>query len=94
MNIDLRNNCIEAVVPVMVAFDKNKFAIQPLFKLTVFLYAAFFSAFKDEITQKKDCIIGFNSFVMLANDRFIHFLNRLKRPFAIANDIEVRKMII
>jgi hypothetical protein len=89
MNIDLRNNRIKAVVPVMVAFDENKLSIQPFLELTVFLYSTFFPAFKDEVTQKEDRIVGLNSFVMLANNRFIHFLRRFKRPLAITDDIEM-----
>ena len=58
-------------MPVMVAFDENKLAIQPLFELPVFLYPAFFPALKDEIAQKEDRIVGLNSFVVLANDRFM-----------------------
>ncbi len=94
MIIYLRNDRIKAIVPVMVAFDENKLAIQPLFELPVFLYSTFFPAFKDEVAQKKDRIVGLNSFVMLANDRFIHFLGRFKRPLAITDDVEMRKVII
>jgi hypothetical protein len=78
----------------MVAFDENELAIQPLFKLPIFLYSPFFPAFKDKVAQKENRIIRLNSFVMPANDRFIHFLSRLKRPFAIRNDIKMRKVII
>ena len=94
MNIYLRDDRIKAIVPVVVTFDENKLAVQPLFELPVFIYSAFFPAFKNEIAQKKDRIIRLNSFVMPFNDRFIHFLNRLKRPFAITDDIEMRKVIV
>ena len=94
MNIHLRDDRIKAIIPVMVAFDENKLAVQPLFELPVFPYSTFFPAFKYEVAQKEDRVVGLNSFVMLTNDRFIHFLCRLKRPLAIANDVEVRKVII
>src|SRR3989338_8821805 len=94
MNVYLRNNRIEAIVPVMVAFDENKLAIQPLFELTIFLYSPFFPAFKDEVAQKENCIVRLDSLIVLSDDRFIHFLSRLKRPLAISDDIEVRKVII
>ena len=32
MNVDLRNDRIEAIVPVMVAFDENKLTVQPLLR--------------------------------------------------------------
>ena len=94
MNIYLRDDRIEAIISIMVAFDENKLAIQPLFELPVFLYAAFFPTFKDEVAQKEDRIVWLNSFVMPFNDRFIHFFSRLKRPLAIANDIKMRKVIV
>ena len=81
-------------MPVVVAFDENELAIQPLFELPVFLYATFFPTFKDEVAQKENCIVRLNPLIMFADDRFIHFLSRLKRPFAIANNIEMRKMIV
>ena len=94
MNVDLRNNRIEAVVPVVVAFDENKLAIQSFFELSIFLYSALFSAFKNEVAQKENCIVRLNPLIVLSDDRFIHFLSRLKRPLAISDDIEVRKVII
>jgi hypothetical protein len=94
MNIYLRDDRIEAIISIMVAFDENKLAIQPLFELPVFLYATFFSAFKDKVAQKENCIVRLNPFVMPLDNRFIHFLSRLKRPLAIADDVEVRKVII
>ena len=94
MNIYLRDDRIKAIVPVMVAFDENKLAIQPLFELTIFLYSTFFAAFKDEVAQKENSIVRLNPLIVLSNDRFIHFLSRLKRPLAISDDIEVREMII
>jgi hypothetical protein len=94
MNIYLRDDRIKAIVPVMVAFDKNKLAIQPLLELPVFLYSTFFPAFKDKITKKENSVLGLNSFIMPFDDRFIHFLSRLKRPFAVGNDVEMRQVII
>src|SRR3989338_3182225 len=94
MNINLRNNRIEAIVPVMVTFDENKLAVQPLFELPVFLYPTFFPAFKDKVAQKENCIVRLNPLIVLSDDRFIHFLSRLKRPIAISDDIEMREMII
>ncbi|MEK7877171.1 MAG: hypothetical protein AAB325_13375, partial [Pseudomonadota bacterium] len=94
MNIHLRDDRIETIVPVMVALNENELAVQPLFKLPVFIYSAFFPSFEYKITQKEDRIVGFNSLVMFSDDRFIHFLCRLKRPLAIANDIEMRKVIV
>ena len=94
MNVDLRNYRIEAIVPVMIALNENELAVQSLFELPVFLYATFFPTFKDEVAQKENCIVRLNPLIMLADDRFIHLLGRLKRPLAISNDIEVRKVII
>jgi hypothetical protein len=73
----------------MVAFDENELAIQPLFELPVFLYSTFFPAFKDKITKKENCIVRLNPLIVLSDDRFIHFLSRLKRPLAITDDIEM-----
>jgi len=78
----------------MIALDENELAIQPFFKLPIFFHSAFFTAFEDEITQKEDCIVRLYPLIMPVNDRFIHFLSRLKRPFAIGNDIKMRKVII
>jgi hypothetical protein len=94
MDIDLRNDRIEAVVPVVVTFDENKLAVQSRFELSVFLYSTFFPAFKDEVAQKENCIVRLNPLIMFADDRLIHLLNRLKRPPAILDDISVREMII
>ena len=94
MDIHFRDDRPEAVVPVMVAFDENELAIQPLFKLPVFFDSPFFPTFEDEVSQKEDRIIRLNSLVMLSDNRFIHFLNCFKGPLAIADDIEVREMII
>jgi hypothetical protein len=38
----------------MIAFDKNEFAVQPLFKLPIPLDAAFIADLKYEISKKKD----------------------------------------
>ncbi len=94
MNIDLRNDRVEAVVPVVIAFDENKLAVQPLFKVSVFLLAAFFAAFKYKISEKEDSILRFHPLIVLADDGLVHLLDRLKRPVAIPDDIGVRKMII
>jgi len=94
MNIYLRNDRIKAIVPVVVTFDENKFAIQPLFELTIFLYTALFPAFKDEVAQKEDSILRLHPLIMLADDHLVHLLDRLKRPIAIPDDIEMREMII
>ena len=94
MNVDLRNNRIEAVVPVVVTFDENKLAVQPLFELSVFLYATFFPTLKYKVSEKEDGILRLDPLIMLANDCLIHLLDRLKRPVTIPDDIEVRKMII
>ena len=51
-----------------------------------------FPAFKDEIAQKKDGIVRLNLLVMPFDNGLIHFLSRLKRPLAISDDIEVRKV--
>ena len=77
MNVDLRNNRIETVVPVVVTFDENKLAVQPLFELPVFLYSTFFPAFEDKIAQKEDRIVRLNSFVLPFDDRF---MVRLRSP--------------
>src|SRR3989338_891366 len=94
MNIHLRDDRIKAIVPVMVTFDENKLAVQPLFELPVFLYPTFFPAFKDEVAKKENCIVRLNPLIVLSDDGFIHFLSRLKRPIAISDDIEMRKVII
>src|SRR3989338_2482035 len=94
MEIHLRDDSPEAVVTVMIAFDKNELTVQALFKLPVFLESTFLAAFKNEVAEKEDRIIGLNSFIMPFDNRFIHFLSRLKRPLAIANDIEVRKVVV
>ena len=94
MNIHFRDDCPEAVVPVVVALDENVLAVQSLFKLPILIYSPFLPAFEDEIAQKENRIVRLNSFVMPFDDRFIHFLSRLKKPFAIANNVEVRKVII
>jgi hypothetical protein len=52
------------------------------------------AAFKNKITEKKDSIFRLHPLIMFANDRLVHLLSRLKRPLAISDDIEVRKMII
>ena len=94
MNIDLRNNRIEAVVSVVIAFNKNKFTVQPIFELAVFLNTAFPAALEYKISEKEDSIFRLNPLIMFADDRFIHFLNRFKRPVTISDDISVRKVII
>jgi len=94
MEMHFSDDSPKAIIPVMVALDKNELAIQSFFKLPVFLNTAFLAAFKNEVTEKEDRIIRFNSFIMPFDNRFIHFLSRLKRPLAIANDIEVRKVIV
>ena len=85
---------LKAIVPVMISLDKNELAIQSFFKLPVFLNSAFLAALEYEVTQKKYRIVGLNSFVMPFDNRFIHFPSRLKRPLAISNDIEMRKVIV
>jgi len=94
VDIHLRNDCPEAIVPIVVTLDENKLTVQPLLELPVFIYPAFFSTFEDEITQKENCIVRLNPLIVLSDDRFIHFLSRLKWPLAISDDIEVRKVII
>src|SRR3989338_5638371 len=94
MNVDLRNNRIETVVPVVITFDKNKLAVQPLFELSVFLYSTFFPSLKYKVSEKEDGILRLDPLIMLANDCLIPLLDRLKRPVTIPDDIEVRKMII
>ena len=94
MNVDLRNNRIETVVPVVITFDKNKLAVQPLFELSVFLYSSFLPPLKYKAPEKEDGILRLDPLIMLANDCLIHLLDRLKRPVTIPDDIEVRKMII
>ena len=81
-------------MPVVVAFDENELAIQPLFELPVFLYATFFPTFKDEVAQKENSIVRLNPLIMLADDRLVHLFGRLKRSVTIPDDIEVREVII
>src|SRR3989338_2119156 len=87
MDVDLRNNRIEAVVPGAVTFDENKLAVQPLFELSVFLYATFFPTLKYKVSEKEDGILRLDPLIMLANDCLIHLLDRLKRPVTIPDDI-------
>ncbi len=94
MNIHLRDDRIKAIVPVVVAFDENKLAVQSLFELPVFLNPAFLASLKYKIPKKEYGVVRLNSFIMLEDDRFVHLLNRLKRPVAISDNIEVREMII
>ena len=89
MDIHFRDDRPEAIVSIMVALNENKLAVQFLFKLPIFLDSAFFSAFEDEVAQKENGIAGFYPLVMFANDRFIHFLSRFKRPIAVGNDIKM-----
>ena len=49
----------------MIALNKNKFTIQPLFKKPVFLNTAFLPTFKYKITQEEYGIIRLDPFVML-----------------------------
>ena len=94
MNVNLRNNRIEAVVPFVIAFDKNEFTVQSLFEMPVFLFAAFLTTLKNKVAEEEDGILRLNPLIMLADDRLVHLLDRLKRPTAISNDIEVREMVI
>src|SRR3989338_3935985 len=94
MNVDLRNNRIETVVPVVITFYKNELAIQPLFEMLVFLLAAFLPALKDKVAEKKDSIFRLNPLIMLADDRLVHLFDRIKRPPAILDNISMREMII
>jgi hypothetical protein len=61
----------------VVALDENEFAVQPLFKLLIFINSAFFPALEDEVTQKENCIVRLNPFVMPFDDRF---MVRLRSP--------------
>jgi hypothetical protein len=94
VDIHFCDNRPKAVVSVVIAFDENILAVQPLFKLPVFINTAFLAAFKDEITKEEDRIVRLNPLVMPFDDSFVHFLGCFKRPLAIANDIEMREVII
>jgi len=94
MNIHFGNERSEAVVPVVVALNEYELAVQSLFKLFVFINTAFFTAFEDKVAEKEDRIVRLNSFVMPFDDRLIHLFGRLKGPFTIADDIEMRKVIV
>ena len=76
-DIHLCDNRLEAIIPVVIALDKNIFAVQPLFKLLIFFNSAFFPTLEDKVAQKEDRIIRFNSFIMPFDDRL---MVRLRSP--------------
>ena len=94
MNIHSHDDRIEAIVPVMVALDKNELAVQPFLKLPGSLLSALFTTFKNEIAEKKYGVLRLHPLVMLSDNSLIHFLDRYKRSITITNDIKMRKVII
>ncbi len=57
--------------------------------ITVTFFSAFFPAFKDKVVENEVGIFGLHPLIMLVNYSLVHLFNRLKRPFAIPDDIDM-----